>query len=131
MIWTGTYISALIRYRGSRSLPSCSDPLDEAGRAEAWHQPIIGWCTAHQLLVPRSTEAVPADLEDMGDCRLIIHSFLQDPILIYPEGSKYIEDMGIHRSNPISNEGDDNPLPSWSTIFCGLSPELRSICQLK
>jgi hypothetical protein len=69
-----------------------------------------------------------ADLKDMSDSRLIIDSLLQDSILVHPEGSKYIKDMSIHRSDPISNEGDDNPLPSWSTVFCGLSPELRSTC---
>jgi hypothetical protein len=66
----------------------------------------------------------------MSNSRLIVHSLLQDSILIYSKGSKYIEDMSIHRSNPISDEGDDNPLPSRSTVFCGLSPELGPIRQL-
>ena len=66
----------------------------------------------------------------MSDSRLIVHSLLQDSILIYSEGSKYIKDMSVHRSNPISNEGDHNPLPSWSTIFGGLSPKFGSIRQL-
>jgi hypothetical protein len=124
-------MSALLRTRELRSLPNCSDHLDEAGLAVASHQRIIGWYTILQLLVPHRTEAVPADLEDMGNSRLVIHGFFQDPILIYSEGSKYIKNMSIHWSNPISDEGDDNPLPSRSTIFCGLSPELRSTCQLK
>ena len=40
----------------------------------------------------------PIDLEDMRDRRFVIHSLLQNTILVYPNSRKDIEHGSIHRS---------------------------------
>lgn len=68
-----------------------------------------------------------ARLEDVRDCRLIVHGLLQYPILIYPDRCKHVQDGGIHRSEPIGYQRDDNTLPSRSSFSGSMAPELGAI----